>query len=180
MPLSHNAPCPPLRIITIGHHAFNKKEIKSVDFFDTSQTPHPSPKVWKISGNFAVKKGQKLAKICKQGQNQNTLFSHFYESFLRLPLLQTLLTNCPKLLSSWLPCHLKNWQLILTQSLSLAPVNMNIFTATSDLCSSSGDTVTTFFDFDGSLHRYLKIINIFMNSYCSIIDCVKLPCREYI
>ena len=57
----------------IFREAFKKKEIKSVDFFHIST---PSPKVWKISRNFAVKMGQKRAKM--RNKRQKTPFFHTY------------------------------------------------------------------------------------------------------
>ena len=65
--------------------AFMTEKIKSVDFFHTSWTPPPPPTVWKISRNFAIKKGQKQAKSAKK-----TSFFQihtFYLLFLKASLM---------------------------------------------------------------------------------------------
>ena len=62
--------------------SLQKKNNKKGGFFLHLLDPPPHPKVWKISRNFAVKKGQKRAKMHKK--RQKIPFSH---NFIKLWIL---------------------------------------------------------------------------------------------
>ena len=77
-----------LRILNIfdsyclKEHLGKPSKKKKVWIFSTPPGP-PPPKVWKISGNFAVKKGQKQAKSAKKHSSplewkKSTLYIFFY------------------------------------------------------------------------------------------------------
>ena len=56
----------------LQEHLHIREAFKKVVLFHISQTPLPSLKVWKISGNL-VKKGQKQARLEKKHQTPSPL-----------------------------------------------------------------------------------------------------------